>query len=74
LVVGLVLGEARADPVVERVAAVAVEGVVGPLIPQDRRPLVGESVGVIGAVEEPIDEFVALVRVGVGEEGPRLLE
>ena len=74
LVVGLVLRQARADPLVEGIAAVAVEGVVGPLVPQDRRPLVGESVGVVGAVEEPVDEFVALVGIGVGEEGPRLVE
>ena len=39
LVVGLVLRQARADPLVEGIAAVAVEGVVGPLVPQDRRPL-----------------------------------
>jgi hypothetical protein len=50
------------------------QGVVGPLVAEDRRPLVGEEVGVVGAVEQPVDETVAFGWVGVGEERARLVE
>ena len=52
LVVRLVLVQAVANPGVEREGAAVVVGVLPPLVAQERAPLVGEVVGVVGAVEQ----------------------
>ena len=72
--IGHVVGQARPDQLVKRITAVTMQGVVRPLVAEDRRPLVGEEIGVVGAVEQPVDEPVAFGGVGVGEERPRLVE
>ena len=72
LVVGLVGQQTVADPVVEGEGGAGV-GRLAPLVAQDRAPLVGEEVGVVGAVQQPVDQLVSLCRVGIGKELARLV-
>ena len=73
LAVGLVFRDALPDPVVEGVAAVAMQLVVGPLVAENGRPLGGEVVGVVFRVEQAVDQPIPLARIAVGEKLLRLL-
>src|SRR5436190_2033208 len=66
LVEGFVLAERLADPLVEDVDTLdAGAERVGA---EEVAPLVGPVVGVVGVVQEAVDQFVPLVGRGVGKE------
>ena len=70
LVVRLVGGEALANPVVDRVCALAANA--RDVRPEQVTPAVGPRVGIRRIVEQPVNQLGAFVRRLVGEETPRL--
>ncbi len=62
LVVGLVVGDAVANPREEQVAAACIGG-LGALVAQQSAPFVGEEFGVFRAVEEAVDQSTAFPSV-----------
>src|ERR1019366_5714348 len=76
LIVGLVVGDTFANPVVKREGAerpVLILIVVASLDAQDIRPAVGEVVAVLRRLDQAIDQLVALVGVLIGQEFLHLL-
>src|SRR5205085_339584 len=66
-------GDRLANPGVEAEGPLGAVGLVAALDAQDVGPLVGEVVGILRRVNQPIDELVALVGGPIGEEGLHLL-
>ena len=71
-VVGLVLGQALADPAVEGEGPGLRDVAQPSLVLEDRRPLHREQVGVFGPGDEPVDPLRPLGGIGVPLEGDDL--
>ncbi len=67
LVVGHVGVQAVANPIVKHERA-AGAGRILALVAQNRVPLVGEVVGIVGAGQQLVDPLVALLRIGIGQK------
>ena len=66
-VVRFVRKQTVANPAVKSVRAAGLLR-VGPFVAEQRAPFVGEIIGVLDAVEQPVNPLVALVRILVGDE------
>ncbi len=74
LVVGLVLGDALADPAVIRLRRLRPEiDRVFRLDPQQVAPLQRPEVGELLALQQPVDQLAPLLRIGVGQKGAGLV-